>query len=361
MNREAYTPLTNLNVPPLLDEQLAVFTPESIHAQKVGRFNPSEALAALHTKEGERVIGADFGGDKGVTQLFEVRDGRLVISNGYSDYVQGDHGANYLQSLERTAAFAQEHSIPVGISWGTVLNGTRPSYHPKSEKFLQELQDTYDGDFAALLPTMRACLNDGPAGAISGALEAERTNTVDSLLFPINGGGLGMAVLENGTLYATEAGHSEGIDALNDYRQTTPCGIFGAKFVCLETLGANKAGIEAQWQELRNQYLRAKDIEDRYKEGDELAGQLYDHSALVVAHMIAGTAQAFDIDITDSRAAIVGHGGAFKFPYYGERIVQILTQHFGAMPEIIMTKDYCDPNSNACMEGAAIAAITAAK
>lgn len=70
---------------------------ETIHAKEELRFDPHEALEKLLESNGQQVIG----GDKGVTQLFEVKEGQLRASSDYRDYVQGDHGNGYLESLEK--------------------------------------------------------------------------------------------------------------------------------------------------------------------------------------------------------------------------------------------------------------------
>ena len=95
-----------------------------------------------------------------------------------------------------------------------------------------------------------------------------------------------------------------------------------------------------------------------YKQGDAFAGELYEHSALVVAHVVQGVANVLNIDLADSTSAIVAHGGAFKFPSYGERVAQILSHHNEHDVQLIMTKDFTDPSTNACLNGAAIAALT---
>lgn len=355
MSEIAYTPITENPVPDLFESQLAKFSLQSIHAEQVTDFNPASANEILHAREGSKVIGADFGGDKGLTQLYVIRNGQLELDGSYKDYVQSTNGDGYIASLEKTAAFAQQHNIPVGISWGAPVDGTRPLYHPKVDHFLKELQERYDNDFKNIVPTLAACLNDGPAGLISGIIEVNKNRKVDSVLFAVNGGGLGLAALVHKGIYATEAGHVEAIPELNSYGQDTPCGVYGAAYVCLEKIGANKSGIEVQW-EARNGYMRARDIEDRFKEGNVFAGELYDHSALVVAHMIVGSALALDVDLTDDDTAVVAHGGAFKFPNYGERVQQIIGKHTGSNPHVLMTQNYGFKDTNACLDGAALAA-----
>jgi predicted NBD/HSP70 family sugar kinase len=357
---QQFTPLTQNPIPALNQSQLDMFTDQpSIHAQPLGQFDVSKSLQTLHDKEGSYVIGADFGGDKGQSQLFRIQGGQLVADDAYTDYVQGDLGAGYLASMEKTARYAQENNIPVGISWGAPIDGTKPLFHPKATVFLDELQQKYDGDLANLFTSNSVCYNDGPAGLIGAIVVANQQAPTSSVLFPINGGGIGMAVLTNGTLYATESGHVQAIDDLNIYNQSVACGVFEASFVCLERLGANKAGIEAQWQARTGDYLRARDIEDRYKAGDAFAGELYDNSALILAHVIQGTAKAMGINLADTATAVVGHGGAFKFPHYGERVQQILETHNSSPVRLLMMKDHVAPGSNACLDGAALAALIA--
>ena len=352
-------PLTTLAIPLLFPQQLSKFNRESMHSQNIMQFNPKNTLKRLEAEEGARVIGADFGGDKGISQLFIVRGGRLVAVETYSDYVQSTYGDGYLDSLEKTAAYAAEHHIPVGISWGAPLEGTKPQYHPKAMNFLKALDAKYGGDLANVMPTMTACINDGPAGLISAAIEMNRTTTATNVLFPINGGGLNIAVLKDGKIFSTEAGHVEAVEELNIHNQTKACEVYGAKYVCIERLGANKAGIEAQWELLTGSYMRAVDIEVEYKAGNVIARDLYDHSALMVAHMLVGTARAYDIDLSDPQTAIVGHGGAFRFPSYTERIHQILVGNGQTLPRFIATHEYTSGQSNACLDGAALAAILA--
>lgn len=357
MTKTLYSLLTYNQIPEIHSEQLEKFTLESIHAEAVQAIDPEALSQKLIDSEGSSIIGADLGGDKGVVKLFKVVNGVLVIHPEYEARVQGDKGEGYLDLLIDAAAYADAHSIPFGVSWGGPLNGTKPMYHPKASTFLEELAEKYDGDIAAISPSVKAVVNDGPAGALSGAIEAYRTFGATNSLFIINGGGIGTSVVSNGKLFAAEAGHVEGIDALNRYDQSVSCGVYDNKYVCLERLGANKAGIEAQWEALTGEYLRARDIEDRYKEGDLLAAELYDHSAHVIAHVVLGTAEAMNIDVTSANTVVVGHGGAFKFPAYGERIQQIVQQHLGAPIQLLMTKDFGPQDSNACLDGAVIAAL----
>jgi ROK family len=351
--------LTSNPIPGLIEAQLKIIAEGDIHKDAISNFNVAAAVQTLQSKENCKVLGADFGGDKGSIRLFEVKDGRLVVADGYEDDIQGNDGFGYVDHIERAAKYAEANNIPFGISWGGPMNGSRLIYHPKAAIFMAEMEERYSSDLKNISPSITACMNDGPAGLVQGAVEAYRKLQTDTVLLAINGGGLGIGVLHDGVIYATEAGHAEGVADLNTYNQTSECGVFDATHTCIEQLGANKAGIETQWEAHTGSHMRARDIEDRYKEGDMFAAELYDHSALVVAHMIAGTADSFKISLQDSRVAVVCHGGAFKFPHYGERVQQILGNHVSGSTQLLMTKDFTDTRSNACLDGAAIAALVA--
>lgn len=350
-------PLTELPVPSLNEEQLNLFTNDNLHISKVMDFNPESAVNLLANLEGKKVLAADFGGDKGICRLFEVKDGKLVVVDGYEDDIQGNDGIGYLDTIKKASKFADINDIPFGISWGGPIDGYKMLFHPKATVFFDELTAEFNGDFKSISTSIKTCLNDGPAGLISGAVEAYREYKSTETIFIINGGGIGLGALKNNIIYSTEAGHLEALASLNKYNQDTPCGVFDAQYTCLERLGANKAGIETQWLGIKGEYSRARDIEDRYKEGDKLAAELYDNSAYVLAHIIQGSANALDINIASNNCAIVCHGGAFKFPNYSNRINQILSQNLHNKLNMILTHTYADKRSNACLDGAAIAAI----
>lgn len=349
--------LTELPIPNLISGQLDKFTADAIHVQEMQSFSVVTASKQLARKEGSRVLAADFGGDKGIVRLFEVQDGSLVTIDGYEDDIQGDHGTGYVHTLQKAAVFAEVNKIPFGISWGGPLNSNGTLVpHPKATVFMNELQ-RYDQDLHKISRAISIVINDGPAGLLYSAVEAFKANGSTSVLFAINGGGLGFSVLLNDTVYPSEGGHVEGVAELNTYQQTALCGVYGAEYTCLELLGANKAGIEAQWQQITGKYARARDIEDMYKAGNKLAFELYDHSAFVMAHTIVGTAMAMNMDLSSRDITIACHGGAFKFPAYGERVKQLIETHSNSQVQLLLTKDYIEDKSNACLTGAAIAAI----
>lgn len=89
-------------------------------------------------------------------------------------------------------------------------------------------------------------------------------------------------------------------------------------------------------------------------QGDSLAADLYDNSALIVAHAIRGMINVFQLLKGGGDTVLIGHGGIFNVNGYGERIEQILQKDLGVNPSLLLTKDF---SVNACLDGAALAAL----
>jgi len=82
---------------------------------------------------------------------------------------------------------------------------------------------------------------------------------------------------------------------------------------------------------------------------------LYINSAQLVAHVIVGLANLYDLDLASSSTAIVGHGGCFKVEGYANRIQQIIAHNNMSRRCSRVYTTYDDCNSpNACLDGAAI-------
>jgi predicted NBD/HSP70 family sugar kinase len=356
MNNQKTTKLIDMPVPGLLNAQLDKFSFESVRSKESFRFDPNKAKQLVSQHENESVIGIDLGGDKAVSYLYKIKQGRLEIDESFSEYAEGDDGEGFLASFEKVAEFANKNNLAVGISYGAPVSGTKPIKNwPKFRIFLEELTQKYKGDFANIFLDRLTVLNDAPAGLISGALESKQRFGADNILYVINGSGMNAAGLKNGSVIAMEAGHVEAAAELNKYGQAAPCNVNGAAYTCLQSLGANKYGVESIWQFKNGEDLSAKAIEDRYKAGDEFARDLYDYSALVVAHMVVGVAKATDINLASPETAVIAHGGAFRFPNYIERVKQIIDKHLESDLNIVRTEDY---TKNACAEGAAVAVLT---
>ncbi len=115
------------------------------------------------------------------------------------------------------------------------MHGSKPADSKKLPELHKDLAK-YASDFSILIPNLKACLNDGPAGVISGAIHANLSSTteIDQLIYVINGGGIGAAILKDGKIMSTEAGHTVPVVAeLNKYHEVRECGVFGRHYLSI--------------------------------------------------------------------------------------------------------------------------------
>jgi predicted NBD/HSP70 family sugar kinase len=343
--------LNHRPVPPLLPEQVSRFTAETLQAKPVRDFDPRAALAALRAADKKTVIAVDIGGDKLTATFFAVTDGAVRRTREVLNR-QGHGGAGYLSALLELRETARREMVPVGVSFAGPTEGTRLIAGPNLPVFTREFQDAFNRDFANLFPAVEVA-NDAEAGMLAGALEAVRSypDTRD-VIYIINGSGLGGSVLTGQTIYAAEPGHIEVVGELNAFDQRKACGLGGAAYVCIESVAASKAGVEDIWAQRTGGRLSGQEIAARYLSGDSLAIDLYDNSAHITAHAIRGMAAAFRLPRDHGQLVVVGHGGIFHVPGYGERVRAILDGDLGYPVPFLFTKDF---SANTCLEGAAIA------
>jgi predicted NBD/HSP70 family sugar kinase len=343
-------------VPGLLPDQIGRFTMQALRARPVRPFDPGQALNALRILEGASMLAIDIGGDKLVAERFAICDGEIAQAETILTR-HGDHGVGYLAALQEVAEFAWTSRIPVGISFAGPVSGTRLVGAPNLPAFASEFHRSHGGDFASLFWNV-SLANDAEAGIMAAALMAARHNPgARDVIYIINGSGLGGAVLTGNMIYAAEPGHIEVAGQLNSFDgfvQRKQCGLDGATHVCIEAVGASKAGVEDIWHQIRGDRLTGRQISARYIKGDDLARALYHNSAWITAHAIKGMAVAFGLFEGDGWPVIVGHGGIFQVPGYGQRVCDSLSDAAGN-PRILLTKDF---SANTCLEGAAIAAIS---
>lgn len=349
-----FTSLRDLPIPDLLPEQLKRFTITSLRARLVRQFDARASLGGLRASDGEMVIGVDIGGDKLSASYFVVRGGAVERTRDVLS-CQGDGGSGYLAALAELRERACREALTVGISFAGPVDGTRLVAAPNLPDFLAELGEGYGGDFARLFPAVTVA-NDAVAGLMAGAVEAARRYP-DSrdVIYVINGSGLGGAVLTRNSIYAAEPGHVRVAGQLNPFGQRKECGLDGASFPCVEAVAASKAGVEDIWQQRTLRRLPGQEISARYQAGDRLASELYDSSARIMAHVILGMATAFGLTADPGRLVVVGHGGIFHVPGYGDRIVDILGHALAAAPRFLFTREF---SPNTCLAGAAVAAAS---
>lgn len=347
--------LTIRPISELFSEQVNKFTSESLRAKVTGSLNPSLALDVLKKKEGRKVIAVDLGGDKLIAVTLKVRDGLLIQDPGNTVSAQSSSEADYLSILEDIAREASSEGLSVGISVAGPVEGAKSLASPNLMKFSNSFKEKYDSDFAKLFPTLGTVSNDMVACIVAGAIEAKKQfPQADKVLLIGNGSGFGGAILKDGQIIAIEPGHVELISSLNPYAQDKHCGLFGAQFVCTEGVAASKAGVESLWAKNKGARLSGRQINERYMQGDPLAADLYDNSALIVAHAIRGVSNIFQLLKESGDTIIIGHGGIFNVNGYGERVGQILKKDLGFNPKLLFTKNF---STNACLEGAALATL----
>lgn len=346
---------------PEIQAQADIFSSDSLHLSEIGLFDPS--LGSLADKIGQRVISIDIGGDKIVAADKVVgNDGRLHTVTKLQSGSR-EHGKDYLAVMETLAdkSHSGEGTI-VGISFAGPTSGTKPIEGVNVNQLMTELQHNYAGDFigASLRKdvlfgeNLAALTNDAVAGLYAGAAEAvHQYPEVENVIYLINGSGIGGAILKNGKIYAAEPGHVQVEDVLNPYGIQEGCGILGQNFTCIERVAGGKAGIEAAWKAQTGQSLSGREIAEQAHAGNSLALSLYNNAAMVTAAVIEGISRAMDITLMNGKTAIVFHGGVFNVELYKNQIEEILTTD-GSRSPILFTADFSE---NACLDGAALAAI----
>jgi len=345
--------LADLEVPSLIRSQLARFTTESIRAMRTRRFDARATVQAMSATTEADVMAVDIGGDKLIAAAYAVRGG-VLSREGAPLVSRGMAGSGYLDVLEQVADLARSRSLPMGVSFAGPVERSRILAGLNVPVFFNDFRSRYGSDFARLYPLAQV-VNDGEAGVIAAAVEAvRRFPETRNVLLIINGSGLNCATLRGDTIFSAEAGHVQLDAELNPFGQTKPCGMQGATYVCLENVAASRAGIEDLWSRQRGEALSGLQIAAAYRAGDELALRLYADSAWVTAHMAKGTAEALGVVEGWERTVVVGHGGTFRVPGYGERVRAILSKDLAIETPLLVTSDFSD---NACLDGAAIAAL----
>jgi predicted NBD/HSP70 family sugar kinase len=301
------------------------------------------------------VLAVDIGGDKLIASRYVVREDRLCRTGPPHITDGADGGAGYLRALEDLGDAARADNIPVGVSYAGPVQGSRVLAGVNVPAFVADFQAKYNCDFLRIGGGM-TLVNDAEAGLFAAAVEAARSFPgARNIIYTINGSGIGCAVLARNEVATTEAGHVPVVhEALNQLRQRAQCGLLGATHVCLERIGASKAGIESLWAQQTRTPLTGRQIAARYLTGDDLALRLYETSALTMAHIVKGVATALGLVSDWGSTVVVGHGGTFHVPEYGDRVRSILMNDLDCEIQLLLTKDF---SVNACLDGAAIAGI----
>lgn len=337
-------------LPAHVPEQVAAYQTGELITQPVCRFDPA-AVAAL--RDGRKAIAIDIGGDKIRSARYSVRDGALVREDERVTRSRG--GTGYLGILEALAREAERDDLPAGISSATKMDGSVIARTVNLPVLRDEMQARYGGDYATVFPGRSFVANDTVAGICgAAAVLAQRGVPVDHVGFIICASGMGGSVIADNVATHVEVAHVPLADALNPLGQTTPCGVEGRAYVCVERVAAARAGIEDLWRQRTGEALDGRELGRRFEAGDKLATTLYETSALAVAHAIVGLAARYAFPAGEG--VIVLHGGNFEIARYREAVQRRLAGIPGHHPRLVFSRDL---SANTCLDGAAILGLTA--
>lgn len=351
--------LKHRRVPNLLSSQLERITPESLLARDTGPFSVENTVKLLGNAEGRTMWGIDIGGTGVKARRAIVTDGQVKFIGEELFYpVQGEKenaGLNYVGALEQICKEIGDDKTPVGISVAGIVDNGKLIDSPNLKAFTRELEEK--GGFDKVLKRHVAVYNDAAAGLISGAIGAAQNGlSFENIIYLINGGGIGGAALVNGRLISMEPGHIEVDRHLNPFGVTEPCGFLDRQHVCIERL-SSMGRIEDIWEQLQGERLTGKQIAERMYGYNKLAAHLLDNSAVIMAHGIEGIRQS--LNLTPDKTLVVGHGGGFKVSGMVDRIDQVFKNHRkNSDLQLTIKPTSAFGIDNACLTGAAIAAVT---
>src|SRR3989344_2217313 len=330
-------------------EQLNLFTQETMRAKPFMRFD-TRLLRERLGNGSHRVIAIDIGGSKITSATFAINQN----SSTYSDEVtrQSRNGEGYLNFLQEVGQKSDKQSMPVGISIGAVIEGTRLIHTSHMPNLFRDLAQ-FDGDFSRVIPRLKKVVNDSVAGTIGSLMEAQRRYPdTKQIIYLTNGSGLGAAVLTEDMIWSMEPGHIETLPELNPYGAKTTCVFTNTETSCLHAVTSG-IGIENIYLQQTQEKVDGEELARRLSSGDKLVEKLYENSAMLTAITIKGIASAFDMFANPSETTIVCHGGTFNVDKFRDLVVQFLKAGLRFEPRVHFTKDFKNP----CLEGAALAAI----
>lgn len=341
--------MITLKNPDIYQEQIRLFTKKSIQAVQLYTFDPFQAFTP-QANTPQNVLAVDIGGNKIQSGVYSFKN-RKIQKSGKERKLYSSRGVNYLGFLEKTAEFARKHHMPVAISTAGTIEDNKLLRASNIDLFAENLHDKYDGNFGNVFPDglLRFAANDTVTGLIAGSREAVSRNKFRNILFLINGSGLGCSVLKGNSIWYGIPQHIRLIKALNPYGQTELCHLPGHHFVCLERAASGRGGIENIYFQKTGRMLEGNELSKLAQEGEKLAAGLYDYSAGIVAHVLVGMVNVFDL----SNLTVIFHGGCFQVPGYMDQVIRLTqTVHNGI--SFIRTYDFSE---NACLDGAALAAF----
>lgn len=331
-------------------EQIALYQTEHLLTQPVCKFDPVRAASQLQAVR--NVMAIDIGGDKLRWAIYATGNGWLTKQE--EQVFQSTGGTGYLALLEGLAARAIANDVRVGISSATKLEGSVIQRTVNLPVFFEEFRQSHGADYENLFPGRSIVSNDTIAGICgSGTRLVLQGHDVQDAAFFICGSGMGASVLKDHTAIHVEAAHVPLVDRLNPLGQTTPCGVEGKDYVCVERVTAARAGIEALYLQRTGDAKDGITLGKMYTEGDALATVLYETSALALAHATAGVTQRYAFP-GSNRSVVIYHGGNFEIEKYRDAVKRNMTRLTHSRTRVVFSRDLSD---NVCLDGAAILAV----
>ena len=339
----------DVSLPRHVPEQVALYQGGHLLTHEVCRFDPVQAVRTLH--ESRDVLAVDIGGDKIRSATYGIRDGHLT--KGPEDVFQSRKGVGYLHFLERLAERAIARNLRVGISSATKLNGSIITRTVNVPVFFDELGQKYDADYENLFPGRSFVANDTVTGICGSSTHlALKGIDVRDVGFFISASGLGASVITDGMAIHVEIGHVPVVERLNPLGQTTPCGVEGRDYVCVERVTAARAGIEDLYRQQTGVARDGMTLGRMYEDGDELSTLLYETSALALSHAAVGIMERYAF-AGSTNSALVFHGGNFEIGTYRDAV----RRNLGRLPcpraQVVFSRDL---SPNVCLDGAAVLA-----
>lgn len=336
-------------LPTHVPEQIALYATDHLLTHEVRRFDPGLAVRSLD--EPRDVLAIDIGGDKLRHAVYALGDGGVRKLDEV--IFRSRQGAGYLDVLERLARDAAASDLPVGISSATKMDGSVITRTVNLPVFFEEFRRGYGADFGNLFPERCAVANDTITGVCGACtLLALHGISVQDVAFFISASGMGASVIHEERAIHVEAGHVPLVDALNPLGQTTPCGVEGRAYVCVERVTAARAGIEDLYLQRTGIARDGMALGRLYEAGDALATVLYETSARALAHAAAGVTERYRFG-PSGQSAVIFHGGNFEIPRYRGEIGRQIDAIPNVRPRVVFSRDL---SPNVCLDGAAILA-----
>ncbi|OGK18722.1 hypothetical protein A3G67_04005 [Candidatus Roizmanbacteria bacterium RIFCSPLOWO2_12_FULL_40_12] len=363
MVRERTGPSTPMEIPPLSQELLVEFTSESLILSASSRFDPKKVLR--HLQGVDRVyMGIDMGGDKITARKVRIRQGEFLQED--DDLVQkSQNGEGYLDFLHQVAEISNNERLPVGLSFAGPMEEGKPQHAANMMAMFRELQTEYSGHLERVLPRLVSVKNDATACLISSSVALCREGRdFENFLLIILGGGLGAAVLQDDKIIGTEAGHLKVPDDLNPFQVREICEttkeLQSKSHTCLELVAGGVAGLEKTASKVYGKRVTGIELAKMAAQGDETAKRLYMNAAGIVGHVILGLGNLFSLPLGErDHTAVVFHGGVQKAFGFPEWEADAIRKYLGRdLDNVFQTTSIV--SSNACLEGAAVAACLAA-